>query len=79
MSQISQHNDDDIPKIIVGNKCDLPPNERIVSPEEGMLLAEKYKVPFLEASAKEGTNINEIFQLLGQKMVDKFKRQQPKG
>jgi Ras-related protein Rab-8A len=57
----------------VGNKCDLPQTERIVSTEEGILLAEKYKVPFLETSAKEGTNINEMFQVLGEKMVEKFK------
>lgn len=38
-----------------------------------MILAEKYKVPFLETSAKEGININEIFQLLGQKMAEKFR------
>lgn len=52
MSQISQHNEDDVPKIIVGNKCDIPQNERVVSSEEGLLLAEKYKVSFLETSAK---------------------------
>lgn len=73
MGQISQHNDDEIPKIIIGNKCDLPQGERVVSTEEGLLLAEKYRVPFLETSAKEGTNINEIFFTLGQKMADKFK------
>jgi Ras-related protein Rab-8A len=61
MSQISQHIEDDIPKIIVANKCDLPPSERIVSQEEGQALAEKYKVPFRETSAKDGTNVDEVF------------------
>jgi GTPase SAR1 family protein len=32
MNQISQHNEEDIPKIIVGNKSDLPNEERVVSP-----------------------------------------------
>jgi len=50
--------------ILVGNKCDLV-NERKVSNEEGENFAKKYNIKFFEASAKDGTNVNELFFYLG--------------
>ena len=50
--------------ILVGNKCDLA-NERKVSNEEGENFAKKYNIKFFEASAKDGTNVNELFFYLG--------------
>lgn len=47
------------PKILVGNKIDLPNRE--VSNEEAIALAQKYNCNFLEVSALLGTNVNEIF------------------
>ena len=47
------------PKILVGNKIDLPNRE--VSNEEAIELAQKYNCNFLEVSALLGTNVNEIF------------------
>ena len=46
--------------ILVGNKCDLA-NERQVSFEEGENFSKKYNIKFFEASAKDGTNVNELF------------------
>ena len=46
MSQIQQFHDDSIPKILVGNKCDLE-NERVVSSEEGKIMADSYGIPFI--------------------------------
>ena len=51
------------PKIIlVGNKIDLP--NRAVSNQEAISLAKQYNCNFLEVSALEGTNVNEVFNLL---------------
>lgn len=50
------------PKILVGNKIDLPNRE--VSNEEAIALAQKYNCNFLEVSALLGTNVNEIFNSL---------------
>lgn len=72
MNQIAQHNEEDIPKIIVGNKSDLPPDERVISEDEGMQLAQKYNVPWIETSARDGTNINELFGILGKAIAEKF-------
>lgn len=46
----------DIKMVLVGNKCDILA-ERKVSLEDGKKLAEKYKIPFFECSAKTGYNI----------------------
>ena len=46
--------------ILVGNKCDLA-NERKVSYEEGENYAKNLNIKFFEASARDGTNVNELF------------------
>ena len=46
--------------ILVGNKCDLV-NERKVSYEEGENYAKNLNIKFFEASARDGTNVNELF------------------
>ena len=59
--------------VLVGNKCDLD-NSREISIEQGENLAQKYKIKFFEASAKDGTNINEVFEYLANEIykVKKF-------
>jgi len=55
------HDVDDMPMIIVGNKCDLD-HLREVSTMEGKELAKSFRnTSFLEASAKNRQNIEEIF------------------
>ena len=46
--------------ILVGNKCDLA-NDRKVSYEEGENYAKNLNIKFFEASARDGTNVNELF------------------
>ena len=54
------------PMVVVGNQCDLE-EERQVSQSEGMELAKQWNVPFIETSAKLGTNVEEsFFQLVRQ-------------
>ena len=54
-------NDD--PIILVGNKCDLE-DERRVSTEEGRVLADEFGVSFIETSAKDNKNVEEIVQVV---------------
>jgi GTPase SAR1 family protein len=53
----------------VGNKCDLPEEERQVSKEEGQKLAQELGgeplTKWLEVSAKENINVTEIFNQVG--------------
>jgi len=51
---------DNIPFILIGNKCDLN-NERKINFEKGKELALKYNMKFYETSAKNNININESF------------------
>ena len=48
---------------MVGNKTDLS-DERCVSTKEGEELAKKLGVLFIETSAKNGDNINALFETL---------------
>jgi Ras family protein len=48
----------------VGNKCDLRPEQRQVTPEEGKALADKYHCAWTEASARYNENVAKAFELL---------------
>ena len=54
---------DDIRVLLVGCKTDLA-KDRVVSFAEGDNLARQYKILFLECSAKNRKNINQIFPLI---------------
>jgi hypothetical protein len=49
--------------VVTGNKRDLE-HSRQVSIQEGMTYAASLGAPFFETSAKEGTNVEESFNLL---------------
>lgn len=51
--------------IVVGNKTDLE-SERAVTADEGRKWAEAHNARFIETSAREKVNINELFTLVGQ-------------
>lgn len=51
---------DEVPMILVGNKCDLE-DERVVGKDQGLNLAKSFSCAFLESSAKAKINVNEIF------------------
>lgn len=44
------------PLVLVGNKCDVSDNRRKVDKIEGQRLAQSWRCPFIEASAKEKIN-----------------------
>ncbi|BFG22359.1 hypothetical protein CerSpe_086330 [Prunus speciosa] len=56
-------------KILVGNKVDRE-NERAVSREEGMALAQEHRCLFLECSAKTRENVQQCFRDLTLKMLE---------
>lgn len=67
---------EDIPMVIVGNKCDLE-EKRAVSKEEGEQLAKGWDAEFFEASAKEKINVAEIFSCLIRLIRQKNQRINP--
>ncbi|KAF2731222.1 seryl-tRNA synthetase [Polyplosphaeria fusca] len=50
-----------VPLVIVGNKSDLRPEQRQVTPEEGKALAEEFKCAWTEASARYNENVQKGF------------------
>jgi len=57
---IEQHASQDINKVLVGNKCDLV-DKRIIDTARGKSLADEFKIPFYETSAKNSINVEEAF------------------
>ena len=60
--------------ILVGNKCDDEP-KRKVKVEEGKNLADEYGIKFFECSAKDNINVDEIFYLLLNDIVENFEKE----
>ena len=60
MENVKKNAPENVKLILVGNKCDLA-NERKVTIEDGENKARNYNIKFFESSAKDGTNVNELF------------------
>ena len=60
MLEIEKFANDNVCKVLVGNKCDLV-EKRKVSREEGEELAKQYGIPYLETSAKSNICVEDSF------------------
>ncbi|KAH3666939.1 hypothetical protein OGAPHI_003389 [Ogataea philodendri] len=67
---VNQHAKDEAQLFLVGNKCE-DSESRQVSEKQGELLAEELGLPFMEASAKSGLNVNEVFYKLASLILEK--------
>ena len=64
---------------LIGNKCDLDDDERAVTFEEAKEWVDEFKeeeedfinISFMEVSAKDGTNVNELFDDIAKKLLDR--------
>lgn len=65
-----------VKKILVGNKIDLP---RQVTTKEGQELADKYNLPFFEASAKDNIGIDECMNKIINDVVKEVFDSEKKG
>ena len=50
---------DDVPMVLVGNKCDLE-DERVVGKDQGVNLARQFNCAFMETSAKAKINVHDV-------------------
>ncbi|KOX69615.1 Ras-like protein 3, partial [Melipona quadrifasciata] len=64
---------DDVPMVLVGNKCDLE-DERVVGKDQGVNLARQFNCAFMETSAKAKINVNDVSSrfLMGQPHCAQF-------
>ena len=80
ITQIKEEANPNVVIYLAGNKIDLPEELRVVQTDEGQKMAEEFQLPFMEASAKEGVNVNEIFQELVEKIDEVFSKvEAPQG
>lgn len=73
LKQIHEHSSSEASIFLVGNKSDLK-EHRQVSYEQGKKLAETYGMPFYEVSAKDGTNIEDLFEVIGKDAYEKIRK-----
>lgn len=77
---VNEHANDEAQLLLVGNKSDM--DTRVVTTEQGEALAKELGLPFIESSAKNDDNVNEIFFTLArliQEKIDSNKISGPNG
>jgi len=80
LKEIKNYTPDNTPIVLVGNKLDLAGEKRSVEQSQAKAFAEKHGLKYMETSAKDGTNVNEAFMSLAEKIVDfKYNKDVPKG
>eukprot|EP00127_Corallochytrium_limacisporum_P006672 Clim_evm51s232 gene=Clim_evmTU51s232 len=60
LSEIDRYATENVNKLLVGNKCDLL-DKKVVDYTTAKEFADKLKIPFLETSAKNATNVEQAF------------------
>jgi len=70
LRNIDEHANEDVEKMILGNKCDME-DKRMVSKERGESIAREHSIRFLETSAKANVNIERSFLDLAEAILDK--------
>ncbi|CAB4032178.1 ras-related ORAB-1-like, partial [Paramuricea clavata] len=69
--EVSRYAASDVNRVLVGNKCDIL-NKREVEYETARVYAEKLGVSFTEASAKDRTNIDKVFNIMAKELVEQL-------
>ena len=73
MRNIEQHATENVCKILVGNKSDVPEEKRRVSAGRGKAMADEFGIPFFETSAKAGFQVEDAFFSIARDCVSKIK------
>jgi Ras-related protein Rab-1A len=77
MSEVDKHANENISRLLVGNKKDLEDN-RAVPYNEAKDLADHFNVRFLETSAKNSLNVEDAFTLMTREIKAKVATSAPR-
>ena len=78
MADIDKFAKEGVLRILVGNKCDLEQNRR-VRKEEAEEIAKKYGINYIETSAKDTINIDDLFISTAKYLLSKQNSSTPAG
>lgn len=67
IDSLDQFANEDIQKVLIGNKIDLV-EKRKVSQAEAQQIADEHKIPYFETSAKLDKNVKEVMQFIMEKV-----------
>jgi len=70
LQEINRYSNENVQKILVGNKCDMN-FDRKVSFAEGKDLADEMGLIFMETSAKSSMNVNVAFEQISMKIKER--------
>ncbi|CAO3676675.1 unnamed protein product [Rhizopus stolonifer] len=71
MQEIDRYAAEGVNKLLVGNKSDLT-DKKAVSTEQANEFAESIKIPLLETSAKDATNVEQAFLTMAKQIKDRM-------
>jgi len=74
ITQIREEANPNVVIYLAGNKVDVSEEEKVVKTEEGKKIAEEFSLPLYETSAKNGVNINRIFEELVEKVDEIYSK-----
>ncbi|QLG72883.1 hypothetical protein HG535_0D05920 [Zygotorulaspora mrakii] len=75
LQEIDRYATSTVLKLLVGNKCDLK-EKRVVEYDVAKEFADANKMPFLETSALDSTNVEEAFLTMARQIKDSMAQQQ---
>ena len=64
VGNISSNAPTNVKQILIGNKCDMEENKRVIEKNRGKALSDELDMPFLETSAKTNTNVDAAFEAI---------------
>jgi len=70
LRNIDEHANEDVEKMILGNKCDMD-DKRMITRERGETIAREHNIRFLETSAKANISIDRAFLELAEAILNK--------